>query len=134
VISLKNYIKNQYRFNEMVFPKRTNLEFIINLFSLVSTSTTTMGVVVAVIVWWLAFQLPVQSVPITTKVVSSNPAQVRCMYSIQHSVIKFVSNLRQVLRFLPPIKLTIMIHLYNWNTVASGTKHHKPNQTTTTYL
>jgi hypothetical protein len=134
VISLKNYIKNQYRFNEMVFPKRTNLEFIINLFSLVSTSTTTMGVVVAVIVWWLAFQLPVQSVPITTKVVSSNPAQVRCMYSIQHSVIKFVSNLRQVLRFLPPIKLTIMIHLYNWNIVASGTKHHKPNQTTTTYL
>ena len=134
MISLKNYIKNQYRFNEMVFPKRTNLEFIINLFSLVSTSTTTMGVVVAVIVWWLAFQLPVQSVPITTKVVSSNPAQVRCMYSIQHSVIKFVSNLRQVLRFLPPIKLTIMIHLYNWNIVASGTKHHKPNQTTTTYL
>jgi hypothetical protein len=134
VISLKNYIKNQYRFNVMVFPKRTNLEFIINLFSLVSTSTTTMGVVVAVIVWWLAFQLPVQSVPITTKVVSSNPAQVRCMYSIQHSVIKFVSNLRQVLRFLPPIKLTIMIHLYNWNIVASGTKHHKPNQTTTTYL
>jgi hypothetical protein len=134
VISLKNYIKNQYRFNEMVFPKRTNLEFIINLFSLVSTSTTTMGVVVAMIVWWLAFQLPVQSVPITTKVVSSNPAQVRCMYSIQHSVIKFVSNLRQVLRFLPPIKLTIMIHLYNWNIVASGTKHHKPNQTTTTYL
>jgi hypothetical protein len=134
VISLKNYIKNQYRFNEMVFPKRTNLEFIINLFSLVSTSTTTMGVVVAVIVWWLAFQLPVQSVPITTKVVSSNPAQVRCMYSIQHSVIKFVSNLRQVLRFLPPIKLTIMIHLYNWNIVASGTKHHKPNQTITTYL
>ena len=62
----------------MVFPKRTNLEFIINLFSLVSTSTTTMGVVVAVIVWWLAFQLPVQSVPITTKVVSSNPVQVRC--------------------------------------------------------
>ena len=134
MISLKNYIKNQYRFNVMVFPKRTNLEFIINLFSLVSTSTTTMGVVVAVIVWWLAFQLPVQSVPITTKVVSSNPAQVRCMYSIQHSVIKFVSNLRQVLRFLPPIKLTIMIHLYNWNIVASGTKHHKPNQTTTTYL
>ena len=96
-----------------IFPKRTNLQFIINLFSLVPTSTTTMGVVVAMIVWWLAFQLPVQSVPITTKVVSLNPAQVRCMYSIQHSVIKFVSHLRQVLRFLPPIKLTIMIHLYN---------------------
>ena len=31
------------------------------------------GAVVAVIVWQLNLQLPVQSVPITTKVVSSNP-------------------------------------------------------------
>jgi hypothetical protein len=46
--------------------------------------------------------------------VSSNPI---CgeVYSIQHYVIKFVSDLRQVrgflwvLRFPPPIKLTIMI-------------------------
>ena len=29
--------------------------------------------VMVVIVWWLAFQLPVRSVPITTNVVSSNP-------------------------------------------------------------
>jgi hypothetical protein len=28
-----------------------------------------------VIVWWLNLQLPVQSVPITTNVMSSNPAQ-----------------------------------------------------------
>jgi len=37
-------------------------------------------------------QLPVQSVPITTKVVSSNPA---CgeVYSIQQYVIKFVSDI-----------------------------------------
>ena len=37
-------------------------------------------------------QLPVQSVPITTKVVSSKPV---CgeVYSIQHYVIKFVSDL-----------------------------------------
>jgi hypothetical protein len=43
----------------------------------------------------LDLQLPVQSVPITTKVVSSNPVhgEVR---SIQHYVIKFVSDLRQV--------------------------------------
>jgi hypothetical protein len=35
--------------------------------------------VVAVIVWYLYLQLPVQSVPITTKVVSSsNPTQTRC--------------------------------------------------------
>jgi hypothetical protein len=32
------------------------------------------GAVVVAIVWWLDLQLPVQSVPITAKVVSSNPA------------------------------------------------------------
>jgi hypothetical protein len=31
-----------------------------------------LGAVVAVIVWWLDLQLPMQSVPITTDVVSSN--------------------------------------------------------------
>jgi hypothetical protein len=44
-------------------------------------------------------QLPVQSVPITTKVVSSNSAQGE-VYSIQHYVIKFVSDLRPVRGFL----------------------------------
>jgi hypothetical protein len=39
------------------------------------------------------------SMPITTKVVSLNPAHGE-MYSIQHYVIKFVSNLRQVGGFL----------------------------------
>jgi hypothetical protein len=38
-------------------------------------------------------QLSVQSVPITTKVVSSNPVHGK-VYSIQHYVIKFVSDLR----------------------------------------
>ena len=58
----------------------------------------------------------VQSVPITTKVVSSSPAHGE-MYSIQHYVIKFVSDYRQVRGFLrvhrfpPPIKLTAMIYL-----------------------
>ena len=37
-------------------------------------------------------QLPMQSVPITTKVVSSNPVHDE-VYSIQHYVIKFVSDL-----------------------------------------
>jgi hypothetical protein len=56
--------------------------------------------------------LPVQSVPITTKVVSSNLTQARCTGYI---VIKFVSKLWQVggflrvLRFPPLIKLTAMI-------------------------
>jgi hypothetical protein len=52
--------------------------------------------------------LPMQSVPITTDVVSSNPAHGE-VYYIQHYVIKFVSDLRQVggflrvLRFIPPV-------------------------------
>jgi hypothetical protein len=52
-------------------------------------------------------QLPVQSVSITTKVVSTNPVH-GVVYSIQHYVIKFVSDLRQVggfLWFSPPLKL-----------------------------
>jgi hypothetical protein len=43
--------------------------------------------------------LPVQSVPITTKVVISNPAHGK-VYLIQYYVIKFVSELRQVRGFL----------------------------------
>jgi hypothetical protein len=54
---------------------------------------------------------PLQFVPITPTVVSSNPVHGE-VYSIQHYVIKFVSDLRQVggflrvLLFPPPIKLT----------------------------
>jgi hypothetical protein len=44
-------------------------------------------------------QLPVQSVPITTKVVSLNPVHGK-VYSIQHYVIMFVSNLRHVSGFV----------------------------------
>ena len=56
-------------------------------------------------------QLPMQSVPITTTVMRSNPVHGE-VYLIQHYVIKFVSDLRQVggfLRFPPPIKMTTMI-------------------------
>jgi len=52
-----------------------------------------------------------QSVPITTNVVSSNPVH-GDVYSIQYYVIKFVSDLRQVHGFLwfpPPIKLAAML-------------------------
>jgi hypothetical protein len=54
------------------------------------------------------------TVPITTKVVSSNPVHGE-VHSIQHYVMKFVGDLRQdggflrVLRFLPPVKLTATI-------------------------
>jgi hypothetical protein len=52
--------------------------------------------------------------PFTTKVVISNPVLGE-MYSIQHYVIKFVSDLLhiggflRILRFPPPIKLTSTI-------------------------
>ncbi len=55
-----------------------------------------------------------QSMPITTNVVSSKTANGE-VYSIQHYVIKFVIDLRQiggflrVLRIPPPITLTAMI-------------------------
>jgi hypothetical protein len=84
-----------------------------------------------VIVWQLDLQLHVQSVPITTKVVSSNPVLVE-MCSIQQYVIKFVSDLRQVggflrvLRFSPPIK-----HLHDLSEillkVTLKTINHKPS-------
>ena len=55
--------------------------------------------IMVVIVWWLGLQLPVQSVPITTKVVSLNPVHGE-VYSIHHYVIKYISDLRQVSGFL----------------------------------
>ena len=67
------------------------------------------GAVVVEMVWLLNLQLPMQSVPITTKIMNSNPVHGE-VYSI-----KFVSDLRQVcgflwvLRFPPPIKLTATI-------------------------
>jgi hypothetical protein len=65
----------------------------------------------------LDFQLLVQLVPITTNVVGSNLVHGE-VYSIQHYVINFVSDLRQIggflwvlLRFPPPIKLTATLQL-----------------------
>ena len=75
---------------------------------------STMHIHVVVIVWLLDLQLPVQSVPITTSVVSLNPVHGE-VYLIQHYVIKFVRDLQQVggvlrvLRFPPSIKLTATI-------------------------
>ena len=69
--------------------------------------------VVVLIVWWL-LQLRIQSVHITSIIVSLNPVHGK-MYSMQAYVIKFVSDLRQVggflqvPRFPPPIKLTVTI-------------------------
>jgi hypothetical protein len=52
-----------------------------------------------VIAWQLDLQLPVQSVLITTKVVSANPVNGE-VYLIQHYGIKFVIDLGQVSGFL----------------------------------
>ena len=79
-------------------------------------NTLNIGTVVIMIVWLLDLQLPVrvQSVTITTKDTSLNPAH-SVVYSIQHYVINFASHLRQVGGFLrvlwfpPLIKLTATI-------------------------
>ena len=55
-------------------------------------STSVLGVGVFMSQWQLDLQLPVQLVPITTKVVSLNPAHGE-VYSIQLYVIKFVNDL-----------------------------------------
>ena len=65
-----------------------------------------MGTIVVMIVWQLDLQLPVESVPITTKVVSSNPVHGE-VYSLQHYVTQYISDFRQVGSFrlvlqLPP--------------------------------
>ena len=75
-----------------------------------------LGTVVMVIVWWLDLQLHKQSIPITTYVVISNPAQARCtLYNIMWWSM-LVTCMRQfggfqlrLLRFSPPIKLTATI-------------------------
>ena len=76
------------------------------------------GAVVVEIVRQLNLQLPMQPVPVTTNVVSSNTAQCE-VYSIQYSVIKVVNDLRQVdvfhslLPFHTPLKLTATIYICN---------------------
>jgi len=49
-----------------------------------------------------------QSVYISTKVLSSNPAR-GDVYSLQHSVIKVVSGFLWAVRFPPPIKINVMV-------------------------
>jgi hypothetical protein len=56
---------------------------------------------------FLHIQLPMQSVPITTYVVSSDPTQ-----TIQHYVIKFISDLRQVCSLLILLDLYHSVFLY----------------------
>ena len=87
-----------------------------------------MGAIVVMIVWQLNLQLPVESVPITSKVVSSNLVHGE-VYSIQHYVTQYISDFRQigsfrlVLQLPPPIS---WLPRYSWHIVESGIKHRKP--------
>ena len=64
-------------------------------FNYFKIETWTNSSAAVVIVWELDLLQPMQLVPITTKILSSNPPHGE-MYSIQHYVIKFVSDWRQV--------------------------------------
>ena len=80
-----------------------------------TTRSLMTGAVVCMIIRSLDLQLSMQTVLITTNVVSSNPADGE-VYSIQHYVIKFVSVLNrerteQLYGFQPCTK----IHVYNQN-------------------
>jgi hypothetical protein len=63
-----------------------------------NNSSAILWAIIVVIVWYLDLQLPVQLVPITTKVVCSNPVYGE-VYSIQQYVTKLVSGFLRVLRF-----------------------------------
>jgi hypothetical protein len=70
-----------------------------------------------------------QSVSITTNVVSSNPVHGE-VYSIQYYVIKFVSDWRQVGGFSPgiPVSFTNKTKLHDVIEIyLKNVKHHNPN-------
>ena len=70
-----------------------------------------------------------QSVHITSKIASSNPA-VGEVYSLEHYVIEFVSDLRQVCCFPgTPFSSANKTdrHIFNWNIAESGIKNHNTN-------
>ena len=103
-----------------------------NLFSIQLSNNLTIKSLPSYIYWFEtgAFighdrMVVVQSMPIITKRVRSNPVHGE-VYAIQHYVIKFVSDLHSFLgvpRFPPPIKLTATILLKYW----LSAKPHNPN-------
>ena len=81
-----------------------------------------------VVVWLLDLQLHAQTVPIATKVVSSNPIHGK-MYSIKHYVINLsVTCGRSVVfsGYSGIFHQWIRLPRYSWNIVESGAKHHNP--------
>ena len=69
-----------------------------------------------------------QLVPNTTNVVSSNPAHCE-VYLMQHNVIKFVSDLQQVIGFLWILQFPLPIKVTATKYAESGIKHHNTNPT-----
>ena len=65
-------------------------------------------------VWYLDLQLLVQSVPIITNVIISNPAHGE-VYSIQQYVIKFVSDMREVDGFLRILRFSLGSPVFSAN-------------------
>jgi len=72
-------------------------------------------------------QLPVQSVPMISKVVNSNSLHGE-VYSMQYYVIKFVSDIRQVSGFRRVLPAFSTNKTDRHDITESGVKHHKPNQ------
>ena len=71
------YLQNlQEKYN--TFTQQDIKHRILNFFLKIVENTNWAGAVLVVIVCSLDLQLPMQLLPITTKVVNSNPAQVRC--------------------------------------------------------
>jgi hypothetical protein len=66
--------------------------------------------------WSLDLQLPMQSVPITTKVVSSNPTHGE-VYLMQHNGIKFINDLQQVSGFLHVLRSIYKYLNFNWRNI-----------------
>ena len=75
--------------------------------------------------YFMNLQLHIKSVPITTKVVSSNPTH-REVISIQHYVIKFVCDLWQVISFILILPIFSTNKTVCHDIAESGVKHHNP--------
>ena len=102
----------------------------------VSTSHLKRGAVVVVIVWYLDKQLPMQSVTITTGVVSSNldQGQVTRCTTLCDKVCQWLATDRW---FFPGSSFSSTnktdrhdIHSCSWNIVECGAKHHQTNKQT----
>jgi len=116
--------------NALLGPWLNNTEVYLTPYISTQNHTTEGEVVVAIIVWYLDFQLPMQSVPITTNVVSSNLDQGE-VYNIMWSSLSVTCDRSVVFSG----STGFLYHLnwpprYYWNVVESGVKHHRINKQT----